>query len=109
MPSSAPRLCPCGATHEGPNPHTRKTWAPRPSAYWRGYNADYKAKREAVLKADPICTICNISPSTEVDHILPLSKGGGNDRSNLRGACKRCNAQRNARASKPRSRNVEAA
>ena len=32
-----------------------------------------------------------------VDHIQPLSKGGGNDRSNLRVICNRCNAKKGNR------------
>ena len=41
----------------------------------------YKTKRwemarKAVLARDPICSVCDNTLSTEVDHIIPLSHGG---------------------------------
>ncbi|RSC23542.1 HNH endonuclease [Acinetobacter sp. FDAARGOS_515] len=73
-------------------------------------------KRKAITAApiDPImilerdkwkCYLCGIdTPKTlrgtikdnapEVDHIIPLSKGGGHVESNLRCACRKCNAEK---------------
>ncbi|WP_107984223.1 HNH endonuclease signature motif containing protein [Rhodococcus sp. OK519] len=36
--------------------------------------------------------------AAEVDHIVPVSRGGTDDPTNLRAACKACNAQENYRA-----------
>lgn len=36
--------------------------------------------------------------ATEIDHIIPVSKGGTDDPTNLRAACKACNAQENYKA-----------
>jgi 5-methylcytosine-specific restriction endonuclease McrA len=36
------------------------------------------------------CAYCE-QPSEQIDHIIPLSKGGLHDISNLVGACKKCN------------------
>jgi len=35
--------------------------------------------------------------SGSVDHITPISKGGGNEESNLRWACRSCNCSRGTR------------
>ena len=46
--------------------------------------------RHVVLVEQPVCAICERKPSVEVDHILPVSKGGKDDRDNLQGVCKAC-------------------
>jgi hypothetical protein len=51
---------------------------------------------------DFTCQICSNSPAFEhglklhVDHIVPVSLGGGREPSNLRTLCARCNLQRGA-------------
>ncbi len=59
--------------------------------------------RWAVLKRDNYrCTKCGASPSSdhqvalEVDHINPVTKGGGNAIENLRTLCQRCNQGKKA-------------
>ena len=52
--------------------------------------------RYAVLKRDQFrCQICGASQADgvklEVDHIMPISKGGKTEMSNLRALCERCN------------------
>ena len=46
--------------------------------------------REVVLIEEPVCMICGRRPSVEVDHILPLCKGGTDLRDNLQGVCSAC-------------------
>lgn len=47
--------------------------------------------RDAVLDADPLCALCKAEGRTvaarEVDHIVPLHRGGTDDRANLQGLC----------------------
>jgi 5-methylcytosine-specific restriction protein A len=47
--------------------------------------------RHQVLSEEPLCRAClaenRTSASVVVDHIKPLSQGGGNERSNLQGLC----------------------
>lgn len=58
--------------------------------------------RYDVLRADAFrCVLCGMSAANgttlHVDHIVPVSKGGTNDRDNLRALCAECNVGRGAR------------
>lgn len=43
-----------------------------------------------------LCYICQSSPSTHLDHIIPLAKGGRHSIGNIAGACASCNLQKGA-------------
>ncbi len=63
------------------------------------------AVRIRVYKRDRFqCTYCG-APGTdaelEVDHIIPLAKGGSNHMSNLTTACRKCNARKGTRDAPP--------
>lgn len=61
----------------------------RPSASNRGYGWRWQKLRRIVLAEEPICRVADCTQaSEEVDHILPLSRGGTNRRENLQGLCK---------------------
>jgi 5-methylcytosine-specific restriction enzyme A len=48
-------------------------------------------KRQRILRRDPLCRICKVSLSTEVDHIIPTTThGGSDDDENLQGLCAPC-------------------
>lgn len=64
----------------------------------RGYGAAWQRLRRQILARDPVCTLCGTRPSTEVDHIVPLHRGGLSAPENLRGTCKPCNAGWRGRA-----------
>lgn len=51
----------------------------------------YRLIRRHVLNRDPICRICGVAPSTEVDHVWPLYYGGDDTSENLQGVCSPCN------------------
>lgn len=62
-------------------------------------------EREGVIRSDQwICYLCGRKTSMEsgsrdgsyptVDHVVPIARGGSNDRSNLRCACMRCNSKK---------------
>lgn len=57
--------------------------------------------RERILRADPLCTACRaagrIRPATDLDHIVPLFKGGTDDEENLQGLCAECHAEKTRR------------
>lgn len=50
-----------------------------------------KLREEVLLSGD--CAYCGGIP-TQVDHIIPRSRGGTDDRNNLAPACKRCNMEK---------------
>ena len=53
--------------------------------------------RARVLRRDGnVCQYCG-SPATEVDHVVPVSRGGGHALSNLVASCHGCNADKNVR------------
>jgi len=58
------------------------------------------ALRAQVLSAEPRCSIClqqgRLKAGTEVDHILPLHQGGGDELSNLQPLCHDCHADKSA-------------
>lgn len=80
-----PNLQPCPVHHKQP-------WAGRRG--FEGYKDEYLRLRAQVLKEEPVCRICGLRPSVTVDHVIPKSQGGTDDRSNLRGACKECHDER---------------
>lgn len=68
----------------------------RPSFYQRGYDAEYRRNRAALLASHPTCAICGRAPATTADHLTPISQGGTNSIDNLRPACAPCNSGRGA-------------
>ena len=56
--------------------------------------------RQRVLDADPLCRMCDaaglVTAAQEVDHIVPLHRGGTDDPDNLQGLCKPCHAIKTA-------------
>ena len=61
------------------------------------YGRSWKRIRDRYIKAHPLCEECQkqgtLTSAEEVHHILPLSKGGGNERSNLMALCKPCHSR----------------
>lgn len=51
--------------------------------------------RQYVLERGPGCAYC-CDAADQVDHVLPRSKGGADDLSNLVAACGHCNASKGA-------------
>jgi len=51
------------------------------------------AKELKTLLAQP-CYLCHIAPSTDIEHIQPLSLGGRHSIGNILGACKSCNSKK---------------
>ena len=69
----------------------------RDSASNKRYGRAWKRIRDRYIKAHPLCEECEkegrLTPAEEVHHIIPLSKGGGNENSNLMSLCKSCHSR----------------
>lgn len=71
--------------------------------------ARWKKVRLMVLRRDPVCVTegCR-SFTSEVDHIVPLAKGGGAyDMENLQGLCKPCHARKTQSEQQQERRELE--
>lgn len=64
-------------------------------------------RRERLLSANPLCVVCEragrIAAATELDHVVPLWKGGSEDDSNMQGLCSTCHAEKSAREAAERA------
>ena len=57
-----------------------------------------KISNEVFKRDNNTCFYCGRSDcKMEIDHLLPVSRGGGDDISNLVTSCRRCNAQKHDR------------
>lgn len=91
------RLIPLGVTRcaKCASAKQRRYDAQRGSAAARGYGAEWRMIRDAVIAKQPFCP-CGL-PSMEVDHIVPLRAGGTNSMSNLMALCKHCHSGKTCR------------
>ncbi|UEM08088.1 DUF1376 domain-containing protein (plasmid) [Skermanella rosea] len=71
----------------------------RPPAKVSLYPTDWRALREIVFERDDYaCTYCSSEElPLHCDHIVPLTRGGTNDLSNLTTSCRPCNTSKGAR------------
>lgn len=58
-------------------------------------------RNKRFLQEHPLCVMCEakgrVSVAEEVDHIIPLFKGGADEWCNLQGLCKECHAKKTAK------------
>ena len=76
---------------------TRRSRDQRPCAARRGYGRRWQRLRRLVLQRDPFCVMCRHALATEVDHIVPKSRGGRDSLDNLQGLCKPCHSEKTVR------------
>jgi len=105
MPSSPHRPCsvPRCPGHAAPRSslcptHRLQAEQARGSPSARGYDARWQRLRAWVLREEPDCRACGApgQDADHVDHILPTSRGGTDDRDNLQRLCPRCHARKTA-------------
>jgi 5-methylcytosine-specific restriction enzyme A len=67
----------------------------------RGYGHPWRLLSEAMIRAQPWCSVCGSQEDLTCDHIVPLSQGGWSTRSNMKVVCRRCNGRKRDRADVP--------
>lgn len=73
--------------------------SPRPGAYARRFSREVTKVRPIVRKRilerhGSICAHCGTTEKLEIDHIIPLSKGGREDEDNMQVLCRKCNREK---------------
>ncbi len=65
------------------------------------YDRNWRKRRRAWLTEHPTCANCArqgfVKAATDVDHVVPLAAGGGDDESNYQSLCHECHSERTAR------------
>lgn len=73
----------------------------RGTAAERGYDRRWQQIRLRFLRQNPLCVTClargQVTPATDVDHIIPRRAGGPDDESNLQALCHSCHSAKTAR------------
>ncbi|WP_420834280.1 HNH endonuclease [Streptomyces yunnanensis] len=92
--------CTKPATREGRCPgHQREPF--RGSAWRTQRPAGWTSTRRKVLIRDRgVCDLCGGTGATEVDHLVPLARGGSHDMSNLRSLHKECHRNKTQKESR---------
>lgn len=99
MPLAPRRVCRCGAIVQGRRcPRCQRSQdQARGSASARGYDAHWRIVRAAFLKAHPWCSQVGCQEhALDVDHLIPISLGGTDVWTNLRGYCHAHHSRRTA-------------
>lgn len=64
-------------------------------------------RRERMLSERPLCVTCEragrVAAATELDHVVPLWKGGSEHDSNMQGLCHACHAEKTAKEATERA------
>ena len=82
-----------------PARHGARPPAPRRKTAERGYDGMWRKLRALYLSEHPLCVECqrngDVRAAAEVDHIRPITKGGGRlDWDNLQALCKSCHSRK---------------
>lgn len=93
----------------------KKEWRKKNPIRFKGYAHKRRQAIKAPLSGDdlerlfdlyPFCLACGAEKDLEIDHVLPLSRGGTNEFENLQVLCGRCNRSKGQGAIDYRHRTV---
>lgn len=57
-------------------------------------------KNKILKEAEYICFYCKTTDATQVDHLVPIKKGGTDEQNNLVASCRHCNSSKGAKSLK---------
>lgn len=89
---------------------TRQPWQKRPDDDRRLQGRPWQKLRACMLRDHPLCAMCEatgkVTEGSVLDHVIPRSKGGTDDASNLQVLCPACHDRKSLadRGFKPRRR-----
>ena len=74
---------------------------PRATSAQRGYDRQWRKRRKSYLARHPLCVLCDacgyVEQATQVDHVVPLARGGADTDDNLQALCAMCHSRKTAR------------
>ena len=86
--------------------HQAFTPAPRQPRFERVRGRALQQRRERFFHHHPLCVEClkedRVKEAVELDHVIPLWKGGADHESNEQGLCREHHAQKTAREQRER-------
>lgn len=77
------------------NPDAIRAQSKKRKALLRGAGIKLVTRKEIKRLLSQKCFYCETQMSTQVDHVIPVSRGGTHSIGNLVGACASCNASKN--------------
>lgn len=91
------RFCPADTAAAPEREYDRE----RGSASSRGYGTDWRRRRDAHLRREPLCRTCakegRVTAATDVDHIVSRAKGGLDIDANYQSLCHAHHSAKTAR------------
>lgn len=85
------------AAHQTKRPSRFDTRTDRPSAWRRGYDAEWRRLSRALISENPWCVECGSREDLTADHIVPLAAGGESIASNVQVLCRSCNGTKSGK------------
>jgi hypothetical protein len=85
------KLCDLGVKHWDPGQQTPKKRKPSAAARSNSRYIPLAAQREVWARANSCCENCEGTYALQIEHIIPIAVGGGNDLDNLKLLCRNCN------------------
>lgn len=78
-------------------------------ADWASRYIKPEVRKRVIASTNGRCALCGDTEHLEVDHIIPISKGGTGDEANLQPLCRRCNRRKRVSVEQPATQNPNSA
>lgn len=94
-------MAPYAAPTDRQRAGTTAAQQPRATSAQRGYDRQWRKRRRLYLARHPLCVECegrdHVVQATQVDHIVPRSRGGADGDDNLQALCAACHSRKTVR------------